>query len=340
MTKLSDIAQVLGVSTATVSNALTGKGRMKETTRRQIREIALAMGYTFTQAPRNQCNQIILVTEANQVNFSSEIASGLIGEAMRVGMACAIYDLNILTSGFGRDATVLQLRPLVEACIQQHPMRPACVIYIAQYPRRLPGLLEGLDCPAVGVFCQDTGAQVNINYDDQQGAYQAVEHLIQMGCRSIAMISGPVDSYAVSERMIGYQRALIQHGLIYHPKLVWIGDWEVASGRALTHALLEANTRPDAIFAQNDAMAVGALQAAHDKGLRVPEDLAIVGFDNNPFATWTDPTLSSVAPPFREMGQNAFINAYRLVCKQKPDASNLCIPCSLIIRKSSQKTST
>ena len=333
MTKLSDIAAALGVSTATISNALTGKGRMKEETRQQIRETALAMGYALPQPLREKSEQVIVITEALEVEFCAQILSGLTIACRQADMSCAIYDLGILRSGPGRDATSEQLLPMLKEQIRQHPVAPACLIYLAQYPRPLPGLLNDLGCPSVGVFCYNSGADVTITYDDQQGAYQAVNHLIEDGRQAIAMLSGPIDSHSVSERMIGYQRALIDRGLPYHPRLVWIGDWEVGSGKQLTADLLKSSGRPDAIFAQNDIMAFGAIQAIREAGLRVPEDIAVIGFDNTFFCECTFPKLTSVAPPFAAMGQAALKAALALQKHEPVDPSIICIPCTLALRE-------
>lgn len=332
--KLSDIARELGVSTATISNAMTGKGRMKEETRQHIRETALAMGYVPPQPVREQGKNILVITEANSVTFSSEIASGLCAAARKANAACSICDLTITLQGPGRDATAEQLRPLVDNCLRQQELQPGCIVYISQYPRQLPGLLEGMSCPVVEVFCHGTGAQASVNYDDQQGAYQAVTHLIENGRRRIAMISGPVDSHSASERIIGYQRALIDHGLIFHPKMMWIGDWGVTSGRELTRNLLLSSNRPDAIFAQSDTIATGAMQMIQEMGLRIPDDVAVVGFDNTEFCYWMRPTLTSVAPPFFEMGEAAFELAQALLSGGVPEKPSRQIPCSLRIRQS------
>lgn len=311
MIKLSDIAAALGVSTATISNALTGKGRMKDETRQHIREVALSMGYEMPVAGRMQKGQLIIIAEAAEVTFTAETICGISLAAREADMPCAIYDLCILKAGPGRNATSEQLRPLIENCIKAHPVTPACIIYISQYPRHLPGLLTKLNIPCVEVCCYGTGAQATVNYDDQQGAYLAVSHLIENGRRCIATLSGPVDSRSVSDRMIGYQRALIDHELAFHPKLVWIGDWEAESARTLTRDLLLSSNRPDAIFAQNDTMACGAIQAAQEMGLRVPEDVAVVGFDNTMYADWILPSLTSVNPPFHDMGRKAFALAHQ-----------------------------
>lgn len=335
MVKLSDIASELGISIATISNALSGKGRMKEETRQYIRKTAQAMGYVMPKPTKAKSSQILVITEATEITFSSEIVCGLSVTARAAGVICPICDLAVLRAGPGRDATPEQLRPMVERCLSQYPTHPACIVYISQYPRQLPGLLENLDIPAVEVLCHGTGAQVSVNYDDQQGAHLAVSHLIAQGRKNIAMISGPVDSHPVSDRMIGYQRALIDHGLPFHPKLVWIGDWEAESGRALTLSLLDSSNRPDAIFTQNDTMAFGVLHATHEMGLRVPEDLAVVGFDNTFFADYTEPPLTSVAPPFYDLGKAAFEQAQQLALRHPPQNTVIRIPCSLVLRASS-----
>ncbi len=333
--KLSDLAHELGVSTATISNALNGKGRMTAQLRQQICKSAKALGYVHTPRISSKARELMVISEANEVSFSCEMASGITHAAWQKNAACALYDLGILQAGLGREATPAQLRPLVEQCIRQHPLPPSCIIYISQYPRSLPGLLEGLSCPSVEVYCYDSGAKVSVNYDDQQGAYQAVSHLIESGRHTIAMISGPVTSHSASERMVGYQRALIAHGLPFHPKYVWIGEWDAATGRSLTHDLLNLDDRPDAIFAQSDTLACGALLAVHQAGLRVPEDIAIVSFDNTVLAQHAFPALTSVDPPFREMGKAAFAQADRLIEGIPPIASEIRIPCSLRVRESS-----
>lgn len=335
MITLTDIARELGVSTATISNAMTGKGRMKDETRRAIREKALAMGYPLPQPTARRRESILVIAEDNHVTFSSEIVSGLSVSAREAKVPCSIIDLAITLGGPGRDASPEQLRPMIREALAMQESMPGCVVYVSQYPRQLTGLLDHLGCPAVAVFCYGSGAQVSINTDDQQGAYQAVSHLIDTGRRQIAMISGPVDNRVVSERMIGYQRALIDHGLIVHPKLMWIGDWEIASGRELTRSLLQTSHRPDAIFAQNDTMACGALQAVAEMGLRVPEDVAVVGFDNTAFCTWSLPELTSVAQPFFAMGRAAFEQAHLLLKDGVPAQDVMSMPCTLHVRGSS-----
>ena len=334
MVRLSDIAAELGVSTATVSNALTGKGRMKEETRRQIYEAALSMGYELPSPPLSRNDQIIAITEAAEVAFTAEILSGLSAAAREAETACAVYDLSIFQAGLGLEAKPAQLRPMIERCLAHHPVPPSCVVYIAQYPRPLPGLLAGLNVPCVEVYCCDTGAQATVLYDDQQGAYLAVSRLIAGGRKSIAMLSGPVDSSSVSERMVGYQRALLDHGLAFHPRLFWLGDWSAESGRALSRSLLSGTNRPDAIFAQNDMMAFGALRAAQDLHLCVPEDVAVIGFDNDDFCRCSFPSLTSVNPPLQEMGRKAFALAQRLAVGQTPEETVYRLPCALVTRDS------
>ena len=186
--------------------------------------------------------------------------------------------------------------------------------------------------PVVAIQLLGSGADVYINYDNQQAAYDAVSHLAQTGKQHIATLSGDVDTYSSSDRMIGYQRALLDSSLPYHPKLIWIGDWSVQSGYQLTKDLLEMSETPDAIFAQNDGMAEGALKALHEHGLRIPEDVALIGFDNNEFAVRSSPKLSSIRAPRFEMGVAACQKMCELLSKKKVE--NALLPCKLILRES------
>lgn len=332
MIRLSDIASRLNISTATVSNALTGKGRMSDETRRHILATAEEMGYEIKKPSRNDGGRIVVVTEAVEVSFCGEIIRGFTAAANEAGCFCPIYNLDSLKGGLGRDAVASQLRPLLDDRIACMPEVPGCLIYVSQYPRELPGLLDGYSFPSVGVFCHNAGARVSVNYDDQQGAYLAVSHLIRSGRKNIAMISGPVDSRSVSNRMIGYQKALIDHGMTYHPKLVWIGDWEAESGRQLAKSLLDSGTRPDAIFAQNDAMSIGVIQAALEAGVRIPEELSVLGFDNSVLADISYPRLTSVAPPFHEIGKAAYEAAAMLAAGKHPSEAEILLPCTLALR--------
>jgi LacI family transcriptional regulator len=146
-----------------------------------------------------------------------------------------------------------------------------------------------------------------IGVDNRLGAYEATRHLIGLGHRRIAHIQGPLKYQNSHDRFQGYSDALEEAALALDPELVREGDFMPPTGRACTHAFLElpAGKRPTAIFAGSDYMAYGAISAIEQRGLRVPEDVAVVGFDDNPSSAHMAPALTTVRQPFYEMGRRA-----------------------------------
>ena len=146
-----------------------------------------------------------------------------------------------------------------------------------------------------------------ISVDNRVGAYEATRHLIRLGHRRIAHIQGPLKYQVSHDRYQGYCDALNEAGISLDPGLVREGDFMPPSGRICANALfdLSAERRPTAIFAGSDYMAYGAISAAEQRGLRVPEDMAVVGFDDNPSSAHMEPALTTVRQPFYEMGRRA-----------------------------------
>jgi LacI family transcriptional regulator len=138
-----------------------------------------------------------------------------------------------------------------------------------------------------------------------KGAYDATRHLIELRHRRIGCIMGMIDSQLSDERLAGYQQALVDGGLPFDAGLLQRGDYMPPSGRVGAQALLEQPDPPTAIFAFNDLMAMGALQALHRLGRRVPDDVAVIGFDGVPLAEHTSPPLSTIEQPIPQMGKRA-----------------------------------
>jgi DNA-binding LacI/PurR family transcriptional regulator len=141
--------------------------------------------------------------------------------------------------------------------------------------------------------------------DNMGGASQAVEHLIGLGHRSIAFIGGTDGSTTSEDRLTGYRNALAQNGFPFNDGLVRQGSWNPRSGYLMTKTLLKGRERPSAVVCANDQMAFGAVKAAKELGLAVPDDLAVVGFDNVPLSSYFDPPLTTVAIPIQEIGAAA-----------------------------------
>lgn len=330
MPRLSDIARQMGLSTATVSNAFTGKGRMRPETRSAIIEQARSLGYIHRPRPKAE-KQFIAVTEAFRP-FGAHMLEGARQFAQEQGFTLPVY---ALPREKGHPIYTVETETLnrnVRKILDGIHAPVGGVLYICEYARVFENLLPDLGIPVVPVFCTREKEQPFVHYDDRQGAHLAVQHLIRSGRKRIAMISGPINSIGMFYRTSGYQRALVDSGLPYDPTLTRIGNWDRDSGYALTLALLREHRDIDGIFAQNDRMAIGAIDAARQLGLGVPEDIAVIGFDDTASAELHSPSLTSIAPPFEEMGRTGLEMLLRLIGGEPPESRIL--PCRLIARES------
>jgi LacI family transcriptional regulator len=194
-----------------------------------------------------------------------------------------------------------------------------------------------------------------IGVDNRAGAYEATRYLLQLGHRRIAHIQGPLKYRVSRERYQGYGEALLEAGVQPDPRLVMQGDFMPPSGRCCTEAFLDLAEPPTAIFAGSDWMAYGAITAAQQRGLRIPEDISIVGFDDNPSSAHMEPALTTVKQPFYEMGQRAIKLLLSLLDEAQPmngqasheqsdelpgcfaEAPHIKLPATLVARRSSGK---
>ncbi len=332
MAKLTDVAQKLNISSATVSNAFTGKGRMTAETRALILRTAAEVGYEWVpRKTQSGHRNFIVIAEETTLPFTSRMLKGIYQEAEKENLVIPVFGLDayVKTDNF---PPMAMLEREIDRIILAYDKPISGVIYLSHYTRLLEGLLKKYCFPSVGVFCTREDGKPVIYYDDFQGAYLATETLIKLGRTHIAMIGGLVDSYAVFHRTSGYQKALLDHELPYNPDLVYMRSWSPESGYLMAKELLNSGQTVDAIFAQNDLIATGIFRAMREKGLHCPKDISIVGFDNAAFSIFTHPTITTIDTPFEEMGRQAVRSILRAANGEKIESVYL--PCSLIIRES------
>ena len=335
MVTIADIARATGLSTATVSNALSGKGRVSEARRQQVVDTARAMGYDFQRIraaePRRS---IAVVVEALSIRFCVEIAEGLWRAARDNGYQVKLYNLDLLREDPDYNPPRERVEAALRATLPQLDDSPVGLVYISQYPRDLTGVMPPLPFPVVYAYCYTSDDAPSVNTDDQQGAYLAVRHLLEMGKRRIAMISGPINSLPMTKRFSGYQRALIDAGMVVDLNLVRLGLWDVRYSRESMKSLLRLDPPPDGVFCQSDHIAVGVCQAIREAGLTVPGDVAVVGFDNYDFAALVSPTLTTIAQPLGEIGRTAFAQLQRILEKRGVRDANILLQATLVRRES------
>src|SRR6478609_4944692 len=300
--RMSDVAAAAGVSTATVSMVLSGAGgdRISAQTQAKVREAAEAIGYapnSVARSLRTQRTRMIgLISDTIATTpFAGRMLAGANDAAREHGHLVVLVDT---------DGDPAQERHAVEALTGQ---RVDAMVYARMWHRVVDaprGLAEGsvfLDCrPAQGSWPA-------VVPDDREGGVAATRELVAAGHRRIAYVDAPMGSLIASQlRYEGYLQVLAEAGIVPDPALHVRGESDAGGGKAAAGALLDlpAGLRPTALFCFNDRMAMGAYTAAHRRGLRIPEDLSVVGYDDQQLiAAELDPPLTTVALPHYEMGR-------------------------------------
>lgn len=335
---LTELANRLGVSVATVSNAITGKGRMRDEKRREIIETAISLGYDFSKVEsRQRKKNIHVIVEQISVYFCLDIVRGICQAAEKEGIIVSILNMNLLekTNSVRPDSDIT--KDSARQIINHIAPATSGIIYVSEYPRDITGILPELHFPAVYAYCYSKGSTPCVNYDDAQGAYIATEHLIRQGCKRIAMISGPVNSIPMTKRLAGYQRALLDSGIDFDPSLLRVGEWIDHNGYLNMKDLLAGGKRPDGVFCQSDLIAIGSMRAIREHGLRVPEDIALVGFDNIEASWLVSPPVSTVMPPCFQIGEKSFEILWDIINKRTPHDLDIKLTCTLDARASSDR---
>jgi LacI family transcriptional regulator len=180
---------------------------------------------------------------------------------------------------------------------------------------------SGDPCPAVGAT-------------NWQGGYNATEYLIKQGHKQIGFITGSMDLGCSQDRLKGYRSALRTHHIPEMPELVYEGDFNQPDGYAGASALLELPIPPTAIFASNDVMAMGVMDAVRNRNLRIPDDISVVGFDNIPQSAMINPSLTTVQQPLEQMGRVATQMLLGILKNPQKDVGRIELPTELIVRSS------
>lgn len=325
---IRDVARAAGVSTATASRALNKSNLVAEATRTVVRAAADRLHYSPHLAARSlitsRTHTIGVLLPDLYGEFFSEVIRGIDQRVQQVGYHCLLSSAR--HGGPPLEAALRSMRGRVDGMVLMSPeftgdlsrrTLPAGfpVILINSAPAELPH-----------------GSLTVANFE---GARAIVRHLAALGHRRIAIIKGAEGNFDAAERLRGYRAALVEAGLESSPELEIPGDFSEAAGDAGARRLLELARRPTAIFASNDGMAIAALSALRDAGLRVPEDIAIGGFDDIPMARYVEPALTSVHVDISALGERA---AARLLSTlenpAEPDLSRETLHTTLVVRRS------
>src|SRR5438874_6748405 len=327
-TTIRHIADQAGVSIATVSRVLNGREDVSDETRDLVRRVIRENGYTANRSARGlSSGRTGLVGILVPLVYPAYFAGILAGAAE----ALSERGLQIVLSPTGgehdREVSVLdRLHGLSDGSL---------IILPEESSEELERLLDGGYRFVVLDPLMPLDERIpSVSAAHTSGADQAMRHLLELGHRRIAQITGPRGWLATEDRRRGYQAVLASAGILPDPALEVESIPEIPPGRAAAEQLLDLAERPTAIFAFNDNIAIGAIQAARARGLRVPEDLSVVGFDDVEPATIVTPALTTVRQPLAEMGRTGVSLLNRLLERQRFETLHVELATRLVVRES------
>ncbi len=327
---ISDIARLAGVSKSTVSRALNNSPLIGQETRERIQALAKKHDFQINLPARRlslkQSNTIAFVTHAYHKEFS---VADLFGLEIMGGVSQGLY-------AHGYDMLVVHVNPHETEWAHQYLATGRADGFILMTSTRKQSHIQALvemDAPFIiwgsppsdARYCSVTGDNLN-------GGRIATKYLIDLGRKRIAFIGGPQDELEVQHRFAGYQDALLTSNRALDPALVAYGDFSNTSGAVAMEQLLENAPDLDAVFVNSDLMAIAAMDVIREHGRRVPEDVAVIGYDDLSIAEHSNPPLTTVRQNIPMAGRMLAENLIKYL--ETREVTNVTIPVELIVRKS------
>lgn len=333
---IKDIAKRLNISLSTVSRALRNASDVNSETKKAVMALSEELNYQpnkLALSLRQKQTHTIGVIVPNLDYVLSLMVRGIDEVALEAGFTVMVCQSN---ESFGRE--ILNTRRLLESLVD------GFIISVSSESKSFDHFkkIQERNLPVV-VFDRVTPhlKAPSVRIDNEEGGFLATEHLIEQGYRRIAVLAGPENLGVSNSRMNGYLNALKKHKIKQDPELIVHCDFNQDYAYFATLELLAMKKRPDAIFTISDRMAIGAMLAIKKKGLRMPEDIGLVGFNNEPVTSLVTPSISSVDMPSFELGKMAakiFIETMHN--KDNLDFDEKVLKPKLIVRESSQKLPT
>lgn len=333
MATIYDVAQRAKVSAATVSRVVNGRASVDPVLVARVQQAMQDLGYRPNAVARNLRRSqtslwAVIISDIGNPFFTS-LVRGIEDVAQGVGFSVVLCN---------SDENPDKEAQYVSAALAEQ--MAGVVISPSGKPAGVNRLIEART-PVVTIDRQLPGTPVDtVLVDNEHGAELATTHLVQAGYQNIACITGPRRLSTAMQRLRGYQRALEAHGAPPHEELIRFADFRERGGYQAMAALLDQRSAPDAVFVTNNLMAVGALEALSDRGMVVPDQMGVVGFDDIPWARLVRPSLTTVAQPTYELGRTAaLLLAERIAAPSRPP-STVTLHTELHVRESSAPKGT
>ncbi|TVP87405.1 MAG: LacI family transcriptional regulator [Alkalicoccus sp.] len=298
MATIKDVAKRAGVAVSTASYALNGTKKMKQETKERVFQAAKELQYqkngVAMDLKKSRTKTIALILSDLTGPFYSELIRGVQEEVLEKK-----YDL-LVCSSYGNESSTA-------AKFLREKRADGVILLAHNIPDSfiLESVRPGFPIIVLDRILPDKEALTSITVDNYKGGYEATKHLLEEGAGSVACIHGPLNSSDSQERVAGYEQALQDFGLKKDSKWILNGSFTHEGGYQATKILLNQGDLPDAVFYANDEMAIGGLEALKETKLNIPEDIAIIGFDDIQLAPYLQPPLTTMRHPKYEMGKLA-----------------------------------
>ncbi|TWO32801.1 LacI family transcriptional regulator [Seonamhaeicola sediminis] len=330
-TTLQDIANSLGISTSTVSRALQDNPRISETVRKKVIDLAYELNYFDKKFPETitpkKLNAIGVIVPKIGYHLYAMAISGIEKVAEENGMHLVICQSN---ESFEREESLT--KELIETGVS------GLIVSLAGETKQFDHFLElkKKNIPLVLFNRQCDEVETDkVVIDNFKASYDATEHLISIGCKNIAYIGGPKKLQISNTRLLGYQQALLDAGISV--EYIEYCNFSKESNLSAARKLLYSPNPPDGIIAFSDQVAISTMLAAKERGLSIPEDLAIIGFNNEPVDELLEPSLTSINQPSFKMGYEAAKLIFDRIQTPSIDYTQKILKSNLVIRNSTNK---
>ena len=296
---IRDVADKAGVSHQTVSRVINNSKRVSPATRLKVENAIKELDYRPSAIARSMARGHTYTLGCISPNLTNYIFARMIESAQTEARRQGFF---ILT---GSAPSVDEVEPLLDEMLNRRVdgflvLNPRDD---ERYRYLLPLIKKGMPVVYLKNTPKDEDVS-SVSLDDKKGGYLATQYLLELGHTSIAMITGLKNEECSLDRFDGYHQAFNESGITPNEKLCKEGDWSAESSGKITQNLLASGEPFTALFAQNDRMAVGAIRAIRDAGLRVPEDISVIGYDDIPLTSYFDPSLTTIHQPIDDFGRH------------------------------------
>lgn len=337
---MKEIAELAGVSAAAVSYALNGTGNISEKKRQEILEIVKREGYSpnrIAKSLRTKKSYTIGILAEDITSFQTpRLINGINEYAEQNGYTVILNDFGLLKRVGHNIGAISEHKNILQKGLELFSKAQVDgIVYVALHDRDVSNLIPPFQIPVVLAYCYDMSHQnYCVTYDNVDISKEIAQYLVKHHHKNVGIICGADASRPAQKRYAGYMEGLEDSGI--NPEKVWVftGDWEFESGEAAYKQYKRLISKPTAVFAMNDLMAVGFMDAALNDGKKIPEDISLVGFDNRQECRFTRPRLTTIDIPLEQMGQESAKLLLNLINNEKIIEKKVVLPCRFVEKES------